>query len=82
MDEMKIANVIPHFKYDDQELLGNYKRVSLLCSLSKVLEKIMNNRLTEFLNSHPLLFSYRFGFSKKVTFHLYDNSHYDRQLNI
>ena len=61
---MKIANVIPLFKCNDQEMFNNYRPVSLLCSLSKVFEKIMYNRLIEFLDKHSLLFSFQFGFRK------------------
>ena len=63
-DEMKITNVIPLFKCDDQEMFNNYRPVSLLCSLSKVFEKIMYNRLIDFLDKHSLLFSFQFGFMK------------------
>ena len=63
-DEMKIANVFPLFKCDDQEMFNNYRPVSLLCSLSKVFEKIMYNRLIEFLDKYSLLFSFQFCFRK------------------
>ena len=43
--ELKIANVIPLFKSDDPELFNNYRPVSLLCTVSKVFERIMYNRL-------------------------------------
>ena len=36
---MKIAKVIPIFKKDDDKLINNYRPISLLTSLSKVLEK-------------------------------------------
>ena len=63
-DEMKIANVIPLFKCDDQEMFYNYRPVSLLCSLSKVFEKVMYSRLIKFLDAHSILFSHQFGFRK------------------
>ena len=62
-DEMKIATVIPLFKYD-QEMLNKYRPVSLLCSLSKVFEKVMYSRLIKFLDAHSILYSYQFGFRK------------------
>ena len=40
-DEMKIANVITLYKCDDPQLFNDYRPVSSLCSLSKVLEKIV-----------------------------------------
>ena len=38
-DILKIANVVPLFKKEDPMLFSNYRPVSLLCTLSKVLEK-------------------------------------------
>ena len=63
-DELKIANVIPLFKSDDPELFNNYRPVSVLCSLSKVFERIMYNRLRNFLDEYKILFLYQFGFRK------------------
>ena len=55
-DELKIANVIPLFKCENPELFNNYRPVSLLCSVSKVFEKIMYNRLRSFLDEHKTLY--------------------------
>ena len=38
-DILKIANVVPLFKKEDSMLFSNYRPVSLLCTLSKVLER-------------------------------------------
>ena len=59
-DELKIANVIPLFTSDDPELFNNYRPVSLLCTVSKVFERIMYNRLLSFLDEYKILFSYQF----------------------
>ena len=45
-------------------MFDNYRPVSMLCSLSKVFEKIMYTRLLSSLNEHKILFSYQFGFRK------------------
>ena len=63
-DELKIANVIPLFKNDDPELFNDYRPVSLLCTVSKLFEKIMYNRLLSFFDKYKILFSYQFGFRK------------------
>ena len=47
-NEMKIACVIPVFKSDDQSLFTNYRPVSVLPSFSKVLERIIYNRLVHY----------------------------------
>ena len=61
---MKIANVIPLYKCDDPKLFNNYRPVSIPCSLSKVFEKIMYNRLNAYLDKFKILFSYQFGLKK------------------
>ena len=63
-DELKIANVIPLFKCDNPGLFNNYRPVSVLCSVLKVFEKVMYNRLRGLLDEHKTLFSYQFGFRK------------------
>ena len=63
--KLKIANVIPLFKKDNQICFNNYRPVSLLCTFSKIFEMIMNVRLLDFLNEHRILFEYQFWFRKK-----------------
>ena len=48
-DNWKRANVIPVFKKDDRQSKLNYRPVSLLVSLSKIVEKIVYIRLYNFL---------------------------------
>jgi hypothetical protein len=61
---MKIANVVPLFKSGCPMLFNNYRPVSLLPTLSKVFEKIMYNRVLDFLNEMKILFDLQFGFRK------------------
>ena len=63
--EMKTANVVPIFKSGDPEIFTNYRPVSILPVFSKILERIMYNRLLSFLNKHDVLFDYQFGFREK-----------------
>ena len=44
-DELKIARVIPLFKSGDAMLFSNYRPVSVLPVFSKILERLMYNRL-------------------------------------
>ena len=46
---LKTANVEPLYKCDDPMLFNHYRPLSLLCTLSKVFEKAMYNRLIKFL---------------------------------
>ena len=49
IDYFKLATVCPVFKKDDFNNINNYRPVSLLSNISKLLEKVMYNRLYSFL---------------------------------
>ena len=61
---MKIANIVPIFKSGDNTLFNNYRSVSVLPLFSKLLERIVYNRLIEIFNKHSVLYDYQFGFRK------------------
>ena len=66
-DEMKIARIIPLFKSGDKQNVSNYRPISLLPKFSKILEKIFNNRLMNFINSNNLLYLRQYGFRKNMS---------------
>jgi len=66
-DLLKIAKVTPIFKVGDPSDVGNYRPISVLPVFSKLLERIMYNRIYEFLNKNNLLFSNQFGFQKNTS---------------
>ena len=45
---MQIAKVVPIYKASDNNLLNNYRPISLLTSFSKLLEKIMYDKVISF----------------------------------
>ena len=61
-EEMKCANVIPLYKAQDPMLFNNYRPISLLSVFSKIIERLMYNRLIEFLNKNNFFNKYQFGF--------------------
>ena len=61
-NELKIAKVIPLFKSGDTMIFSNYRPVSVLPVFSKILERLMYNRLLGFINKHKILYMYQFGF--------------------
>ena len=63
-DILKLAKVIPLYKAKDRQLLTNYRPISLLPSLSKVLEKAVHHKLMRFLNNNGLLYESQYGFRK------------------
>ena len=62
---LKIAKVIPVFKSGSKTDVDNYRSISLLPVFSKVLEKIMNNRLIPFLDKNDILYEKQFGLRSK-----------------
>ena len=62
--ELKTAMIVPIFKAGDPTLVNNYRPVSVLPSISKIFEKIMYNRLIDFVEHSNLLYDFQFGFRK------------------
>ena len=62
----KIANVVPVHKRDSKSKLKNYRPVSLLCILSKVMESIVNTQVVSFLEKNNIISQYQFGFRSKL----------------
>ena len=62
--KLKIAKVIPIFKKGDASKNSNYRPISLLSIFSKIVEKLMHQRLYNFLELHEILFQMQFGFRK------------------
>ena len=59
---LKIAKVIPIHKKDNPELCSNYRPVSVLPTVSKILERLVFNRSVNFLNKFDILNNKQFGF--------------------
>ena len=58
----KIAKIIPVHKGGSSSCLNNYRPNSLLCIFNKLLEKLMYNRLIDFLDMRNMLYEKQFGF--------------------
>jgi hypothetical protein len=61
-DQLKMAKVIPIYKKDDEEVFSNYRPVSVLPCFSKILERLVFNRCTEFIDQNEILNNKQFGF--------------------
>ena len=66
-DSLKIAKIIPIHKRGDARYPSNYRPISLLPYLSKVFEKIIHIRLTNYLNFNNILSPHQFGFRKQIS---------------
>ena len=60
--ELKVARVIPIFKSGETNVFTNYRPVSVLPLFSKILERLMYNRLLTFINKNDILYKHQFGF--------------------
>ena len=65
-DRFKVAKVIPVFKSGDKQIFSNYRPISLLSSLSKLLEKVVARQVEGFLRVNNILYSHQYGFRKKT----------------
>ena len=61
-EKLKIAKVIPIHKKGSLNDISNYRLISLLPSISKILEKIIFKQLSTHLNEHKLLYDSQYGF--------------------
>ena len=60
-DSMKLAKIIPHLKKGCPLSASNYRPISLLSVFSKIIEKVMYERLYKILEKHEILYSLQFG---------------------
>ena len=66
-DVLKIARVVPLFKNGSRNILGNYRPISVLSFLSKVFEKSMHRRLSNYFDKFDLMVSNQFGFREGLS---------------
>ena len=64
-DKMKTEKIVPVFKSGDAQCLNNYRPISLLPVISKLMEKIVHKRLMNFMVKNNLLYEHQYGFQKK-----------------
>ena len=60
-NELKIARVIPLYKGGNRSHIVNYRPLSVLPVFSKVLEKLMFNRVVDYINLNDILYKLQFG---------------------
>ena len=72
---LKTGKIAPIYKKDNEQLLENYRPVSTLPIFGKIFEKIIYERLYNFLSSNGTIHKTQFGFRKgHSTSHALNNS--------
>lgn len=61
-EKMKVAKIRPLHKGGSKDSADNYRPISVLPSISKVFEIIVNNRLLSYLKSINFLYDHQYGF--------------------
>lgn len=64
-DVFKRSLVHPVYKGGDRDMVTNYRPISVLTSLSKVFEKVLSTRLTNYLEQNNILAQNQYGFRKQ-----------------
>ena len=54
-EDLKQAKVTPVFKADDKSDCGNYRPISVIPAIAKILEKLISDQLIEYLNHNNII---------------------------
>ena len=65
-DKLKLAKIVPVFKKNDKNNIQNYRPIALLPIFAKLYEKILHQRLYDFLDKNKLLIEEQFGSTVRV----------------
>ena len=76
-DNLKLAKVIPLHNKNDNMIMTNYRPISLLPSISKIIEKVAHNQISHYFTSHNLFYEHQYGCRSKhstelAALHLFD----------
>ena len=64
-EDLKTAKITPIFKDGEKSKYANYRPISVLPTISKILERCVYNQLIRHVESHNILSSQQYGFRKK-----------------
>ena len=64
---LKITKVMPINKRESTVDYTNYRPISLLSNVEKIIEKLMHQRLSYFLDINNLIYLLQFGFRPKYS---------------
>lgn len=61
---LKIGKIVPVYKKGDPLVISNYRPISILCTISKIFERIVFDRIYTFLDKYNMLHPAQHGFVK------------------
>ena len=64
---LKTPKGVPVLKKDSKLDYSNYRSISLLSNIEKILEKLMYRRLYTFLNNKNIIYDLQFGFRQQYS---------------
>jgi hypothetical protein len=64
-DKLKIAKVIPIYKKGSKLIPANYRPISLLSNINKIIEKLVFPRVFNFLEDNKIIYKLQYGFRPK-----------------
>ena len=65
--EWKTARIVPIHKSGSRTLFDNYRPISILPTISKIIEKIVHKQLVTFLEENKLIYRHQFGFRSHMS---------------
>ena len=65
-DNLKVGCITPIFKGGEKDKINNYRPICSLSPLSKIIEKVIANRMTNYLEDFDILSKTQFGFRKNM----------------
>jgi hypothetical protein len=63
-DEFKFANITPIYKAGNSMEVQNYRPISVLPAFSKLMERLLHDRIYVFLQQNEIISDYQYGFRK------------------
>ena len=61
-EKLKIGKVVPIYKKDDAQIFNNYRPISLLPAISKIVERVIYDQLYNYFQVNNLFYKSQYGF--------------------
>ena len=65
--EWKSAKIVPVYKAGTKSDIGNYRPISSLPVVSKVIERTVHTQLMKYMTDNSLLYKHQFGFRPQMS---------------